>query len=105
MKNYYPSYVTSSSHKIFVKVILRIAIVQNVLQIWMPKLVYSLYLSLDNIKNVFFQPHDFDFTAPSTMHLPEEESGRYTPTNKRRMLQPYFGFFLHLIFHVYSSRK
>ena len=30
------------------------AIVQNLVQIWMPKLVYSLYLTLDNIKNVFF---------------------------------------------------
>ena len=28
---------------------------QNLLQIWMPKSVYSLYLTLDNIKNVFFQ--------------------------------------------------
>ena len=59
MKNYYPSnyqsYVTSASHKIFVKVILCMAIVQNLLQISMPKLVYSLYLTLDNIKNVFFQ--------------------------------------------------
>ena len=60
MKNYYPStypsYVTSPSHKIFVKVIPFVkAIVQYVLQIWMPKLVYSLYLSPDTIKNVFFQ--------------------------------------------------
>ena len=57
MKNYYPSnypsYVTSPLHKIFVKVILRMAIVQNLLQIWIPKLVYSLYLTLDNIKTVF----------------------------------------------------
>ena len=30
----------------------------------MPKLIYSLYLSLDNIKNVFFNFHDFDFIAP-----------------------------------------
>ena len=59
MKNYYPpnypSYVISPSHKIFVKVILWMAVVQYLLQIWMPKLVYSLYLTLDNIKNVFFQ--------------------------------------------------
>ena len=31
------------------------AVVQKVLQIWMPKLVYSLYLTLDNIKNMLFQ--------------------------------------------------
>ena len=52
---YYPSYIISPSHKIFVKVILRMIVVQNLLQIWMPKLIYSLYLTLDNIKNVFFQ--------------------------------------------------
>ena len=40
------------------------AVVQNLLQIWMPKLVYSLYLTLDNIKNVFSNFHNFDFTAP-----------------------------------------
>ena len=62
--SYYPSYVTSPSHKTFVKVILRMAVVKNLLQIWMPKLVYSLYLTLDNIKNVFFNFHNFDFTAP-----------------------------------------
>ena len=55
MKNYYPSYITSSSHKIFVKVILSMASMQNLLQISMPKLVYSLCLTLDDIKNVFFQ--------------------------------------------------
>ena len=53
--SYYPSYVTSSSHKIFVKVILRMAIVQNLSEVWMPKLVCSLSLTLDNIKDVFFQ--------------------------------------------------
>ena len=58
MKNYYtsyyPSYVTSPSHKVFVEVILGMVLMQNLLQIWMPKLVYSLYLTLDNMKSVFF---------------------------------------------------
>ena len=71
MKNYYlsnyPSDVTSPSHKIFVKVILRMAIVQNLLQISMPKLIYSLYLTLDNIKMFFFNFHNFDFTAPLSL--------------------------------------
>ena len=43
------------------------AIVQNLLQIWMPKLVYSFYLTLDNIKMCFFNFHNFDFTAPLTL--------------------------------------
>ena len=40
------------------------ASVQNLHQIWMPKLVHSLYLTLDNIKMCFFNFHNFDFTAP-----------------------------------------
>ena len=40
MKDYYPSYVTSLSYTIFAKVILWMAVVQNLLQIWLPKLVY-----------------------------------------------------------------
>ena len=31
-------------------------------------LVYSLYLTLDSIKNVFFNFHNFDFTAPLKLH-------------------------------------
>ena len=64
MKNYYPSYVTSPSNKIFVNIILSMVVVQNLLQIWMPKLIYSLYLTLDNTKMCFFNFHNFDFTAP-----------------------------------------
>ena len=52
--SYYPSYVTSPSYKIFVDVILQMVVVQNLLQIWMPKLTYLLYLTLDKIKNAFF---------------------------------------------------
>ena len=48
------------------------AIVQNLLQISMPKLVYSLYLTLDNIKNVFFNFHNFDFTTPL---MPRKQDG------------------------------
>ena len=73
MKSYYPSYVTSPSHKIFVKVILRIAVVQNLLQIWMPKLVYSLYLTLDNINMCFSNFHNFDFTAPLILFWPKDD--------------------------------
>ena len=39
-------------------------VVQNLLQIWMQKLAYSLYLAPDNIKNVLFNFHNFNFTAP-----------------------------------------
>ena len=39
--SYYPSYVTSPSHKIFVKVIRWIVVVQTLLQIWTPKVICS----------------------------------------------------------------
>ena len=39
-------------------------VVQNLLQIWMPKVACSLYLTPDNIKCVFFNFRNFDFTEP-----------------------------------------
>ena len=75
MKNYNPSYYPSTSQ------VLPAQFLSASYCKWQlrktSKLVYSFCLTLDNIKNVFFNFHNFDFTAPlkystdfDRLHLP-----------------------------------
>ena len=63
MKNCTPSYIISLSFKIFVMVILIMAVAQTCFKLESQSWNYLFYLKLESLKNVLFDMNNFDFIA------------------------------------------